>query len=143
MEKDNVLNKCVATDLFKDKLFFVNALFRFGNKQSDVVLIEHTSANKFKKTYNNLPSISTPVAVIEDNDFVIYYDPVTMNAQTYLVDLTYIKIPTKVEDLGKEGMVEFPEYMQIEIVNRAVQLALENIESKRLGTKSQLNQINE
>lgn len=143
MQSDDKLNRCVAEQIFKDKMFFVDAYLRFGAKQSDVLLIEHTNVNKFKKAYNNLPYIPTPVAVIENNDLIIYYDPITMNANSYLVDLTYIKNPTKVEDLGEEGMVEFPEYMQHEIVNRAVQLALENIESRRVETKSQLNQIDE
>ena len=143
MVRDNSLNKCVAENIFKDVLFFVDAYFKFGAKQSDVVLIEHDNAGQFKKTYNNLPYIATPVAVIEDSNLVIYFDPITMDSTSYSVDLTYVKNPTKVEDLGEEGMVEFPEYMQHEIVNRAVLLALENIESQRVATKSQFDQMNE
>lgn len=40
-------------------------------------------------------------------------------------------------------MSEIPEYMQFEVINRAVELALEDIESRRIQTKSQLNQIDE
>ena len=40
-------------------------------------------------------------------------------------------------------MDEIPEYMQFEVVNRAVELALEDIESKRVQTKVQLNQLDE
>ena len=143
MQSDSNLNRCIAKDVFNDKLFFVDAYFRFGAKQSNVLLIEHRNADRFKKTYDNSPYIQTPVAVIEDRDLIIYYDPIVMKSDMYLVDLTYIKNPTKIEDLGEDGMTEFPEYMQYEIVNRAVALALENIESKRVETKSQLNQIDE
>jgi hypothetical protein len=66
-----------------------------------------------------------------------------MISSKYSVTLTYIKFPTKVEDLSDEGMTEFPENVQMEIVNRAVELALENIESKREQSKLQLNQIEE
>lgn len=140
---DDALNKCTAENIFNDAMFFVDAYFKFGAKQSDVILVEHDNVGQFKRTYNNLPYIQTPVAVIENSDLIIYFDPITMNASSYLVDLTYVKNPTKVEELGEEGMVEFPEYMQQEIVNRAVQLALENIESKRVETKSQFNQMDE
>jgi len=124
-------------------MFFVDAFFRFGAKKSNVLLIKHSEADKFKQTYDNLPYIQTPVAIIENNDLRIYFDPISMKSDNYYIDLTYVKIPTKVENLGEEGMTEFPEYMQHEIVNRAIELALENIESKRIQTKSQLNKIDE
>ena len=66
-----------------------------------------------------------------------------MNSNQYTVDITYIKQPTKIEDLPASGMDEIPEYMQYEMVNRAVELALEDIESKRVQTKTQLNQLDE
>jgi hypothetical protein len=66
-----------------------------------------------------------------------------MNSSNYSVDITYVKFPTKVEDLPAAGMNEIPEYMQFEVVNRAVELALEDIESKRVQTKVQLNQLDE
>lgn len=66
-----------------------------------------------------------------------------MNSNQYTVDITYIKQPTKIEDLPAAGMDEIPEYMQYEMVNRAVELALEDIESKRVQTKTQLNQLDE
>ena len=141
--KDPSTNKCVVRDVFEDKLFFVDCTFRFDAKSSNVTLIDHQSVKPFKQTYDNCPYIQTPVATIENNDLCIYHDPISMNAIDYYVDLTYVKKPTKIEDLPVEGMVEFPEYMQYEIVNRAVELALEDIESKRVQTKSQLNQIDE
>ena len=66
-----------------------------------------------------------------------------MVSDNYTVDITYIKTPTKIEDLPSEGMIEIPEYMQHEVVNRAVELALDDIESKRAQTKNQLNQFDE
>ena len=63
-----------------------------------------------------------------------------MNSNNYSVDITYVKYPTKVENLPADGMGEIPEYMQYEVVNRAVELALEDIESQRVQTKIQMNQ---
>ena len=67
--------------------------------------------NKFKKTYNNNPWIEDPVAVIEDNTLYIYYDYLAMSSNSYSVDITYIKFPTKIENLPADGMSEIPEYM--------------------------------
>lgn len=66
-----------------------------------------------------------------------------MNADAYSVDITYVKYPTKIENLPSAGMDEIPEYAQYEVVNRAVELALEDIESRRVQTKTQLNQLDE
>lgn len=143
LTKDSVYNMCSAVDFFKDKMFYVDCIFRFDDKTSNVILTEHSIVDRFKSTYNNLPYIETPVAIIENNDFLIYFDPVSMDANTYSADITYIKNPTKIEDLNSNDDSEFSEYMWGEIVNRAVELALENIESKRTTTKSQLNQIDE
>ena len=142
-KKISNINECIIEGIFENKMFFVDAFFKFGAKKSNVLLIKHSETDNFKQTYDNLPYIQTPVAIIENNDLRIYFDPVSMKSDNYYMDITYVKIPTNVEDLGEEGMVEFPEYMQYEIVNRAVELALENIESKRIQTKSQLNRMDE
>ena len=75
-----------------------------------------------------------PVAIIENNNLVVYYDPISMDSENYTIYLTCVKQP-KIEEL--------PENVQYEIISRTVLLALENIESNRSQTKSQLNQIDE
>lgn len=143
LEKDGLYNKCTAIDFFKDKLFFVDCVFKFDNNFSETQFVKHDVADRFKTTYNNLPYIATPVVTLEDSNLVIYFDPIQMKALAYSADITYVKIPTKVEDITNDTEQEFPEYMWNEIINRAVLLALENIESQRINTKSQLNQIDE
>lgn len=151
-------NKIVITDLLQNqaqgegRMFFVNAVIHWNQsdnqdviqrKPSAVVsMIDHQIANKFLETYNNKPWIDTPVATIEDNSLQIYVDTTTTRAP-YSVDITYVKYPTKIENLGSEGLVEIPEYMRYELINIAVQLALENIESRRTETKSQINNLAE
>lgn len=142
--KEANINRCYIANLFSDKrMFFVSAVLNFGDDKANVILINHNDSQKFKKTYNNNPWIENPVCVIEDNTLYVYYDDISMNADTYSVDITYVKYPTKVEDLPSAGMDEIPEYMQYEVVNRAVELALEDIESRRVQTKVQLNQLDE
>ena len=143
--KDITTNRCYVTNLYNGRrLYFIGASFVFDSKQANTQLVSHDVANKFKQTHNNIPWIENPICVIEDNTLYVYYDPISMNADNYSVHITYLKEPTKVEDLPtEEGMTEFPEYMQHEIVNRAVELALEDIESRRVETKTQLNQLDE
>ena len=124
-----------------NRMFFVDAIVNSGNKKANVALVDHITAQRFRKTYNNDPWIETPVGVIEDNALYVYYDTHTLSPGS--IDITYVKTPTKIEDLPPAGMDEIPEYMQYEVVNRAVELALEDIESKRVQTKVQLNQLDE
>ena len=139
LAKDATHNKCTAIDFFKDKMYLVEWLFKFNNNTSSTTFVKHDFAKSFMSTYNNLPYIATPVVTLEDSNLIIYYDPVSMKADSYSADITYVKIPTKVEQLDTYTDQEFPDYMWEEIVNRAVALALENIESPRANTKSQFN----
>ena len=67
-----------------------------------------------------------------------------MNSKTYKVDLTFVNNPIKMGSLSEDSDINFvPDYMFNEIIDRAVTLALENIESNRVTVKSQLNQLDE
>lgn len=139
---ENNVNRLFVNNLHNDKrMFFVDAVLNMGSNKANVVLVDHATAQRFRKTYDNNPWIETPVGVIEDNTLYVYYDEISMIPST--IDITYIKTPTKIEDLPPAGMDEIPEYMQYEVVNRAVELALEDIESRRVQTKTQLNQLDE
>lgn len=140
-------NKLILTNLLNrnednsGRMFFIDAVLHWGNKQAVVELVSHEIARNFTKTYNNNPWIEKPVATIQDNSLVIYIDPIEMTG-TFTVDITYVKHPTLITDLPSDtGLTEVPEYVQNEIVNKAVQLALDNIESQRVQIKSQLNTL--
>lgn len=142
--KEANINRCYIANLFSgDRMFFIDAVLNFDNNKANVVLVSHEVSKNFRKTHNNNPWIEQPVGVIEDNTLYVYYDDISMNSSNYTIDVTYVKYPTKVEDLPAAGMDEIPEYMQFEVVNRAVELALEDIESRRVQTKTQLNQLDE
>ena len=142
--KEADTNCCYLKNLCSDKrMFFIDATLNFGNKKANVRLVSHSDAQRFKKTHSNNPWIDIPVGTIHDNTLYIYYDSELMNANSYSVDITYVKFPTKVNELPDTGSDEIPEYMWYEIVNRAVELALEGIESQRVQTKTQLNQLDE
>lgn len=140
-------NQLVLNDLLNRKqnntgrMFFIQAILHWGTKSAVVELVSHEIARNFTKTYNNNPWIEKPIATLQDNSLIIYVDPIEMTG-TFTVDVTYVKHPTLITDLPSDtGLTEVPEYVQNEIVNKAVQLALDNIESQRIQTKSQLNTL--
>ena len=138
----NLLNR---TQNNTGRMFFIQAVLHWtkGNNSdsANVRLVDHETSKRFIERYNNKPWIDTPVAVIENNQLIIYIDTTTMGGALNL-DITYVKHPTLIADLpADEGLTEIPEYVQNEVVNKAVQLALDNIESQRLQNKSQLNTL--
>lgn len=143
IKKDNV-NKIVFEDAFKDRLFYVNAVLSIDDKITNVDLIEHSNAKQFLQTYNNTPWIETPVAVIENKNLIVYIDPISMIGEEYKIELTFVMEPAKFSDTPKEEEYKYlKDSVLQEIVSRATALALENIESPRVQTKTQLNQIDE
>ena len=132
------------------RMFYVSCILLFDNLEQfqetqhiTCTLVDHETARRFKKTYNNRPWIDIPVATIEDNKLKIYYDDVTMKDPSGII-LTYVKRP-EVIDYTKPDMdiTEVPEYVMYEVINRAAVIALENIESQRTGTKVQINNLQE
>lgn len=127
----------------KERLLFISAVLKFGNQSTTVSIISHNDADKFLKTYNNNPWIPTPVAVVRDNKVVIFIDTESM-AAPYRVDLTYVKYPSVISSATPEtDITEIPEYMWNEVISLAVLLALDNIESQRINTNSELNKLAE
>lgn len=132
----------------KGRMFFVQAILKWQTddktNSATVKLVNHTDVKQFIKTYNNTPWIEDPVGVIRNNTLYIYYDPISMKADSYSLDLIYIKHPCLVTELpSNSALSELPQQTWYQVVAKAVQLALENIESQRLQTKTQLNDMEE
>lgn len=137
-------NSIVFVDAFKNKLFYVNCVLMFNNKKTNVLLIEHDNVKNFIQTYNNVPWMEEPVAIIENNNLVVYYDPISMDSENYTIYLTCVMKPTAFSDTSADTEYQYlGDNVLQEIVSRATALALENIESPRVQTKTQLNQIDE
>lgn len=126
------------------RMFYVDCVLHFGTSSANCMLIDHASTKRFLQTYDNLPWIQTPVAALEDNSLKIYFDPKSMTADDYSCDITYVKYPeTIVYSNGSTNIDEVPDYVLYEVINRAVVIALENIEAQRSQTKLQINTLEE
>ena len=134
-------NVLTLSNFFNDgeqlkRMFYVDCVLHFNGEATICSLTDHEKAKGFLQTYNNIPWIETPIAVLEDNTLKIYIDPIRMSSEQYTADITYIKYPETIsyKDYNKDIT---------EVVDRAVEIALETIESQRAQTKVQLDSLNE
>lgn len=146
---DSSSNVLTLQNFFKDnndlkRMFYVDCVLHFDNRSANCMLIDHASAKRFLQTYDNLPWIQTPVATLEDNQLLIYIDPTEMVSDTYSCDITYVKYPQVIDNTQPNtDITEVPEYILYDVINRAVVIALENIESQRSQSKLQINSLEE
>lgn len=137
---ENLLNRETNN---RGRMFYVSAIFHWTKDDithsATVELQDHDTIKKFIRTHDNNPWIENPGGVIENNKLIIYYDPISMNADSYSIDITYVKHPCLINDLpADEALSELPDQVWYEVINRAVLMALENIESDRREGKQNL-----
>lgn len=142
-----IIDNCAAFKLPDDFLFYVDSIVQYtkdeNTKLSRVRLISHEESSKFIHTDDNNPYIPDIVAVLEEGKITIYYDLYTID-NIVLMQLNYIFKPTKFKDLNADDNIsDFNDNILNEIINRAVIIALENVESQRVNTKAQLNGVQE
>ncbi len=110
--------------------------------QQNVELVSHEDAEKFKATTTNLPWIHTPVCFIEDNKIHILVDCRKYRDITSLTnfDLTYIKKPISFINNDQprfdDTQFELTDTMAEELINLAIMLSTEIVESQRQQTKT-------
>lgn len=134
------------------RMFFVSCNLRFDyvnsagkstNSMAYCVLTSHERAEKFKVTHSNMPWIDTPIIVFHDNKLIVYVDPIKMlpnKEGVFFGDIAYVKYPKKIVNTDSAQIEDIPDHVLTEVVNRAVTIALENIESDRLQSKNALIQ---
>ena len=124
----------------------LNSIDGKDHYSSPVVLISHEDANKFKASDHNLPWMKEPVAYIENSYVRVLVDgfkmkDVTRKLQLYL---TYIKKPKKFVDDYDTGTTKFElnDVMAEELINLAITMAGEIVESPRQSVRAQYQAYN-
>lgn len=127
------------------RLIPVSTILVYNNVRHVVTLISHEQSERFVNSAINKPWIPSPTAVLQDDNLVIIID-----SDMYQADadkelyLTYIKVPQQINYVeAAQEYVDLQENVLMEVINRAVVLALENIQSERTAAKLQLNNISE
>ena len=112
------------------------------------LLVSHETAQKFFATPYNMPWIKQPVYFME-NGFMCFlldsmwnrlYDIENMAC----IDIHYIHKPEKfVDNISHQECTEFElsDSMAEELINLAILMALENVESSRLQSKAQMRTL--
>lgn len=123
-----------------------------------VKLTSHDIAEKFMCTPYNMPWVKNPVAYMQDGKVNIVYDPIkkpltdsssaahlvyihkpapfaTIKEETEEVDGEEVTKTTKWADFSEETQFELLDSMAEELINLAIIMTLENVESSRLGSK--------
>lgn len=113
----------------------------------EVRLVSHEDASKFMNTTHNLPWVDIPVACMEDNQIRVFLDPVNhVLTLPQTMFLTYVSKPAKfaVGDGTKETDYDFgsttfelSDTMAEELINLAIIMTTETVESPRLNTELQ------
>lgn len=126
-----------------------NSFSSFDNKPhstQQMRFVSHEEAKNFKATTNNMPWIEQPTSVIEGNSILTYVDPTVVqhNQSLSTATLLYIKKPKKFAvgpgefesdyDFGNTRF-ELSDSMAEELINLAIIMSTEIVESSRLTTK--------
>lgn len=131
------------------RLYTVNAV---PGRDPDVLrvlpvsMISHIQAQRFFASPVNMPWIKNPVAYIEGNTITVLYDKYEMGRQQGAprdLAITYIMEPKKFSpSLSTSNTeIEINDSMVEELINLAIVLAGEIVESPRMQTKAQLRQL--
>lgn len=137
----NHISNLISFDLPEDFMYYVGGYVTVGSGIDALLLLSHENAKKFALTNNNNPYIPDAIADIQENKIQVYYD--VDKEQPDSIWLDYLIKPNKFIDIEPETQVQFNDSLTNEIINRAVLIALDNIESQRTQIKAQLNNIQE
>lgn len=160
---------CLYGKLPDDFLYYVSAIASYKNdigtitSNENIDLVSHETAKNFYTSETNMPWIKHPKMVIEDDIFKVLVDPIKhsdvishfvgtsqnldvieQNLYRFEVLLRYIKTPIKfVDNLSKLNTItaEINDSMCEELINLAIIMAAETVESTRLATKVQTRPI--
>lgn len=111
-----------------------------------VNIVSHEIAKRFKSTVNNMPWVPEPVGCIEGKAILVYVDPFLAKKEGNLMnlDVRYIETPAKFAtgpgksekdyDFG-DTLFELSDNMAEELINLAIIMSTEIVESSRLTSK--------
>lgn len=114
-----------------------------GDIDQNIRLVSHDTAQQFRVTATNMPWVKEPVAFIGHDKIHVLYD-----IRKYSHGITgaqcimqYVKKPVKFVDTelnsADDVEMEISDAMVEELINLAIVMVAENVESGRFTTKSQ------
>lgn len=166
IDVDEDKNAVVATvdneiiyNIPNDMLYYLQCSMYLTNKVSSIYddfqktetrlvptqIIKHADAQKFEVTPYNTPWIKIPVVYLESDKIHLLYDMFKYKVgDDNKLSVTYIKKPISfVSALDKQNVTQFElsDTVAEELINQSLITALDMIESSRLQSKLNINQI--
>lgn len=138
----------IIFSLPNDFLYYINGSVIVGDKTSidnkehtisNVKLLPHNIASKFKNTYNNLPWVSEPVIYIDDNNVRLLYDSINHNPYEFVSE--YVKLPNKFVNSDDNSIFELSDSMVEELIHLTIIFATKSVESPKLNTEIQTTNL--
>lgn len=136
-----------------DMLYFVDgyvklyeksrSLDKAGHLGQSVILMPHVVAQKYRATSTNMPWIKEPILSIEGNRIYLLIDQYAYSKSKGTLDLMliYIRKPNKFivdGQVDRESDFELTDSMAEELINLAILMSLEIVESTRQESKSKM-----
>ena len=146
--KDDFVSNSIWYKLsdIKDFRFFISSAIKINTSEVQTMLtINHTQAQQFKASNINMPWIPEPVCTVGNEKITVYYDPVKVDTVLAAnLQVTYLKQPEVFDYYNSPtAMFELTDAVAYEVINLAVLLALENVESERMSSTSSIMEIKE
>ena len=151
--KDSIVDNLFKYDIPSNLLYYINGSVEIVNTTSSiddnrhvilpVSLISHVASERFKATANNLPWMKNPVAYTEGKNICLLIDlyKYKYNHGSMKLSVTYIKIPAKFVNDSDNTEFELSDSMAEELINLAIIMSTEIVESPRISTKTNIRQL--
>lgn len=124
-----------------NSLYYIQSEIYANNTIFPTSLISHTDANSFKVSAHNTPWIEYPKVYLENHNIHVLFgtdDFDKLDMDSAVLTVTYIRKPTMfdVNNVTSEKTTfALSDSMAEEMINLAIIMALETVESSRLNTK--------
>lgn len=123
-----------------------DAIDNKDHSDSPVLLISHADADKFKSTSYNLPWIKIPVCYIEGNNIHVFVDPFKYDDEDLIGFIgNFIQKPKMFSDdvdvQLSDVKFELSDSMAEELINLAIIMSSEIVQSPRLETKASIKPL--
>lgn len=133
------------TTVGRKRMLLVQVVLQYQGQKYPCMLINHELSSRYSVAYNNIPWIPQPVVFIESDNICVLLDRTYItNPESATADITFVDTPPVIDyTKPDEEIVDIPDNVMMEAINRAVVIALENIESARTESKVQINNLQE
>jgi len=125
-------------------MYYAQSMLEVKETIIPVQLVSHQDSQNFKNSDINMPWMTNPVVYIEgtNKSLHVLYDSLKYNdSDIRNLICTYIKRPAKFVDNSNETPFELNDNVAEEVINMAIIMSAEIVESQRLNTKSSLNSV--